>query len=319
MNVLAVVLTTSLAFFAGGPSSVTIPAESVHGESMTRPSGRIAFFAEYDGGAGPPSRWEIYSLDVATGEVDRLTHNRRGDFDVSWSPSGSQLAFARYTGRGVSPRLPNADIFVMSFGGTVVRITDTLRIEAEPAISPDGSKIAFTRWGYDAYPPRAEIWVMDSDGSNARRLTDSRPWGAGNAAWSPDGSQIAFVSDRSGDPDLYVMDADGTDVRLLAASDGWEEDPKWSPDGTTIAYARTGGAGNRGGIFLVEVESGDVTRMTATEDVASNPSWSPDGKSIAFLGNREEDPPWDLYLMEARPYASWEPLLESAGAPSWAP
>jgi TolB protein len=284
-----------------------------------RPTGRIVFYDDAPGGDGTPADWEVYVLDVGTGKVDRLTHNRAGDFDVSWSHSGSELAFARYVGRGVSPRLPNADIFVMSFGGAVDRVTATRRVEAEPAISPDGTKIAFTRWGYDAYPPRAEIWIMDRDGSHATRLTDSRPWGAGNAAWSPDGSHIAFVSDRGGDADLYVMRADGSDVRLVAGSNANEGDPEWSPDGDRIAYDRIQGNGTKGGIFVLDVATGTRTRLTATADMASNPSWSPDGHMIAFLGNRSNDPPWDLYVMDARPYAPWEPLLESAGAPSWAP
>lgn len=284
-------------------------------------SGRIAFFTEHDGGAGPPSRWEIYSFDLRTQEVERLTRNDVGDFDVSWSQSGSELVFARHTGGGVSPRLPNADIFVMAFGKGVERITSTRRLEAEPAISPDGTKIAFTRWGYDAYPPRAEIWAVDRDGSNPVRLTDSRPFGAGNAAWSPDGSRIAFISDRNGDPDLYVMNADGSDVRLLSGSEAWEEDPEWSPDGSTIAFARTPAAANKGGVFLVGAAGGAVTRLTSPEDVASSPAWSPEGTRLAFLGNRGDNPPWDLYVMDARPYAVWEPLLDSdsAGVPSWGP
>lgn len=288
-------------------------------DEPTTPSGRVAFFEEHDDGAGPPAKWELYSLDVATGDVQRLTYNDVGDFDASWSDSGSELAFARYTGRGVSQRLPNADIFVMSNGGEVDRVTSTRRLEAEPAVSPDGTKIAFTRWGYDAYPPRAEIWVMNRDGTGARRLTDSRPWGAGNAAWSPDGSHIAFVSDRGGDPDLYVMRADGSDVRLIAASEANEGDPEWSPDGSRIAYERIQGNGTKGGIFVLDVATETTTRLTAKADLASDPSWSPDGRMIAFLGDRTNDPPWDLYLMEARPNAPWEPLLESAGAPSWGP
>ena len=79
-----------------------------------------------------------------------------------------------------------------------------------------------------------EIYVVRSDGTRVRNLTDaphSNEWGP---AWSPDGTQIAFNSDREGIPQVYVMNADGTGLRRL--SDVWGEYPAWSPDGDRIAF-----------------------------------------------------------------------------------
>lgn len=79
---------------------------------------------------------------------------------------------------------------------------------------------------------------MASDGTDARQLTDARE-GSYQPAWSPDGTRIAFSSDRDGDLEVYIMNADGSDQRNLShnpgADDGWVE-PAWSPDGRAILY-----------------------------------------------------------------------------------
>ena len=100
-----------------------------------------------------------------------------------------------------------------------------------PTWSPDGRHIAFSSWrDGDDY----EIYVMEADGSNPRRLTTDSGF---SPTWSPDGRYIAFSSWRDGYSEIYVMDADGSNPRRLTDRSGDNYSPTWSPDGRYIAFS----------------------------------------------------------------------------------
>jgi TolB protein len=134
-----------------------------------------------------------------------------------------------------------------------------------------------------------EIMVMRPDGTGRERIT-IHPSFDGQAAPSPDGLQIVFVSTRDGvPPSLYVMTADATDVRKLAERAG---EPSWSPDGDWIAFRVTkdGPFGQFARIFVIGVDgvglrqvSDDTPHYTSDD----NPSWSPDGTRILFTRSGE--------------------------------
>jgi len=96
--------------------------------------------------------------------------------------------------------------------------------DTSPFVSPDGTKIVFSSQVEAAN--EGDIYVMDIDGGNLRRLTNTVALNYA-PSWSPDGSQIIFVSDRDGNHNIYVMNADGTDQRALTTDPGEDTTPSW--------------------------------------------------------------------------------------------
>ena len=159
----------------------------------------------------------------------------------------------------------------------------------EEEIIPLG-KIAF--WGRRHYTGLEitdwEIYVMNSDGSEQTRLTDTigDNWGH---RWSPDGSKIAFSSRRNEDWEIYIMDANGKNQTNLSQNANSDEFPSWSPDGSKIAFTST--RDGRSQIYVMNADGTGQINISNSLFNDTKPVWSPDGKFIAFYsyycGNME--------------------------------
>ncbi len=180
---------------------------------------------------------DTWVLDVAesakdpTQPVTQPVLLRTGDERYpSYSPDGTQIAF-----RGdldlVEPS-GDEEIYVMNADGTNVRqLTSNADFDSAPSWSPDGRRILFERAPAGTFTPGTEapekdIYVMDADGTHVRRLTDSPGLDEG-PEFSPDGTKIAFSSDRDGQQEIYVMDADGSNPRRLTDNPARDESPDW--------------------------------------------------------------------------------------------
>jgi hypothetical protein len=163
-----------------------------------------------------------------------------------------------------------------------------------------------------------EIFVIDSRGLNESRLTanarDNR-----DPAWSPDGSRIAFASNRDGNNfEIYVMNGDGTSPTRLTSIAADDYAPAWSPDGSRIAFVS-----HRDGVPTIYVMNADGTsseRLTADDAYdAYDPAWSPDGSRIAFWSTRAGKA--GIYVMNADGSAVVGVTFETVDdrQPAWSP
>jgi hypothetical protein len=142
------------------------------------------------------------------------------------------------------------------------------------AWSPDSSTLAIHAYEPGVSPPNYDIYVIDVEGDQPRRIT-SDPASDRAAVWSPDGAQIAFVSERSGRASVWVMDADGANARDLVRSPELACDvPAWSPDGDWIAMACVA-PGRATDLYLVRPDGSVLTQVTAGTATESWPMWIP--------------------------------------------
>ena len=187
----------------------------------------------------------------------------------------------------------------------------------EARISPDGSQVAYVVAEPDLEESvyRNDLWIANANGTPSRRLSES-PARDDTPRWSPDGQQIAFISDQNGNNQLWLVTPEGGGLRQLTHAKGGMAAPgflrifppypqayAWSPDGKTIAYLVhdqeiakeqerrkrekddtivVGRDVKTAQIHLIDVESGTSRQLTRGEFTVNHVSWSPDGKEIAF-------------------------------------
>ena len=230
---------------------------------------------------------------------------------------------------------------------------------SDPRVAPDGRAVAFVVWRVDrvANDYASAIWLVPTDGSSpARRFTSGEKQDLA-PRWSPDGSRLAFVSNRERKAkQLYVMPTDGGEGRRLTDLEDDVTEPVWSPDGIGLAFSARvrdpayaeeddkrrrprrfarlqyklddeGWIGDRRRhIFMVPADgSAPPAKLTDGDYEDQYPAWSPDGRRLAFASARQKD--WDIelfrdvYLVDAQ---GGEPVRLTGcdgwyEAPAWSP
>ena len=145
----------------------------------------------------------------------------------------------------------------------------------------------------------------------------------GDATWSPDDKNIAFVSNMSGRNNLWIVAADGGFPTQLTVSDQRQTSPAWSPDGKWIAYQSDYDGDEKWDIFLVSPKMGKVVNLTQTREIAEmNPTWSPDGRLLAYAVKQKDSGAieidiYDMIMREVRHLTTNTPQAKHNYNPIW--
>jgi TolB protein len=209
--------------------------------------------------AGQP---QVYILNLATGQQQRLGSFGQMTFSPRFSPDGSTIVFSVEQGG-------TTNIYAMPLGGQQpVQLTSGSAIDTGPSFSPDGSRIVFEsdRGGSQ------QIYIMSAPGGGAQRIS----YGEGSYStpvWSPKGDYIAFTKRHSGQFHIGIMQPDGSGERVLVSA-YHAEGPTWAPNGRVLMYFSDPGGNDGARLYTVDIW-GRNNQLIPTETFASDPAWSP--------------------------------------------
>ena len=305
----------------------------------------------------------LWMVEAVTGIAQQFTYGEVKDVSPRWSPDGKRIAFLRTKDKRTQIWVIPAD------GGEARQFTQLGEGSiGAPEWSPDGKRIAFTfrpthpNWTQEACQKRAEkgqsnppriitrlryrcegagfldlhqhIWTCDATTGEAEQITDGE-YDDDGPVWSPDSRWIAFVANRSDDPDtkpyevnIWLVPAEGGALQKIPTPTGYKKNPTWAPDGGQIAYIGyetqdDPWVARNDRLWIVSLQGGsarcltgsldriveNVTASDVREGGSQNLVWSKDGKRLFFLvSDRGNCHLYTIALEEEKP----EPLIEGA-------
>lgn len=220
---------------------------------------KIAFTSGRDGNS------EIYVMDADGTNLKRLTNSPANDFEPSWSPDGSKIAFASIV------NYTKYQIYLINADGTNLRrLTDLPTGANYPCWLSGGTKILFTTIK-GKFEFETEAYIIDADGRDPPRRIGG-PVAIAPISCSPDGTRIAFSSWSGKDFNIDLMSVEGTYDRRLTTRPEGDTHPSWSPDGSKIAFASRRNRTSE--IYVIDTDGTNLRSLTKI-GFNSEPSWSP--------------------------------------------
>ena len=260
---------------------------------------RIAFISDESGSK------EVYLADYDGQNKNKITSDKVIVTSPNWSADGKSLIYLSYLNY-------RTELFLHNLKNNERRsLSSYPGLNAFADVSKKG-EIALTL-SKDGDP---EIYLMDENGFNLKRLTDHQGVDA-SPSWSPDGESLAFVSDRGGSPQIYILQKSTKKARRVTYQGSYNTSPAWSPRGNLIAY--TSRLEGKFEIALLNLGDEKVEILTSGQGNKEDPSWAPNGRQIVFskrIGYKSS-----LHILDIHTKESY-PLIEGKGnytSPAWSP
>ena len=268
---------------AGGPPRLLTDTEKYtdNTPSISFDGKRIAFVRNFT-----PSSRELMVAELGSDsqlhDLRQWTHDNRVISSVAWNANGREVVFT-------SNRGGQMQIWRIAGPGESPRLVETGATAMNVATTRDGRRLAYVMdftdsniYEYRSAGLRSGLPSLFTSVAKPLFVSSREDH---SAALSPDGTRVAFVSNRSGAPELWIGDESGGPARQLttwsAPSTG---SPKWSPDGKWIVFDSTAGFSND--LYVIAAEGGKPRRLTFEDSAESQPFWSTDGRFVFYVSNR---------------------------------
>jgi dipeptidyl aminopeptidase/acylaminoacyl peptidase len=262
--------------FTTSPQSSTSPRWSPDGKSLaflsSRPESTPAVAppaGSASAATAEPPRTQVYVLSMNGGEAKRITNLKNGVSLFRWSPDGTRFVAVSRIGPGDSKGDSRDRSDVRHYKNTSYKFNDT-------------------GWFDDR---RTHLWVVDAKSGESKQITEGNDWNDSDPQWSPDGTRVAFVSNRTGkeyeanrNTDVWVISAEGGKLTRISDHDEADNQPRWSPDGKWIAFTGEIHDRDHPKIFLAPSTGGAPSALAANglDLIPGRLEWSNDGQSLYF-------------------------------------
>lgn len=245
--------------------------------------------ATFDDGTNGPK--EVCKMNWDGSGFEQITQHKSIALSPSWSFDGKKIVYSVFTKliKKSGATMSNVSLYTLDLQ-TNKRVLTSFRpgVNSGAIFTKDGKSLYL---GMSLGSGSADIYKINLQGEIESRLTKG-PAGAINVepSLNPDGSKIAFSSERGGRPMIYVMNSDGSHVKRLTYKGAYNSSPSWSPDGKKIAFA--GQNDNNFDIYVMDADGSNIRRLTTSQKLNGkpahneDPSFSPDSRYVVYTSNR---------------------------------